>query len=185
MTDKDKEQIEKKAEKLLKGLDNLMNKSKGENNVIEEKIIPIKDSEGKTSIVVSKSFDIMLGTGVLDNAKLSEKDEKDIFNNSHFESKISVKTLLKEPSIIEERILKPVQKLIKEVDDTKTNIYTKFMDAHATAMISINKLSDLGGISLYEKGIKMLMQDSIYNNVYSLKFQSSNINRDNVFALLR
>lgn len=185
LNDKDKGDIEKQAEKLLNGLANLMNKSKEQNNAIADSVIPIKDSDGKYDIILSSSFNITLDTGSVDNDQLKEKDEKNMFNNKHFESKISVKTLLKKTSIIEERILKPVQKAIKDVNDKKNHVYTKFMDEYSESIISINKLFNLGGISEYEKDAKLQMQQSIYDNAYALEFQSLNINRDNVFKLLR
>lgn len=78
-----------------------------------------------------------------------------MFNNKYFESKISVKILLKKIFIIEERILKLVQKVIKDVNDKKNYVYIKFMDEYLELIILINKLFNLGGISEYEKDVKL------------------------------
>lgn len=185
LTKEDKEKIEKQAEKLLKGIDKLMNNKKsGDNDLMDCKSISIKDSNGQTNIILSESFNITLEPVKLEDVKLSCTDKVDILDDTHFKSKVSTKTLLENTSIIEEKLLKPVQKAIEDVDSAKSDIFDKFTCAYSSATASINELFESGKLSEYIKIQQLDIQKSLYFCISSLRAQSLNINRDNVYELL-
>ncbi|MBZ9626269.1 hypothetical protein G9F71_026035 [Clostridium sp. FP2] len=174
LSENDKLEIEKKTGELVKNLGNLINK----NDIVGDKIIKMNGSDGETSIILSKGIDITLDFGKLDEVKLNNKNKAD--DDKHFFSNVSVKTLLENHSIIEERILKPVQKVIEKVNDEKSIVYNKFIKEYASATNSIDELFKIGGISAYAKDVKMLQQKSMYIAVSELYSHSSNMNKDNV-----
>lgn len=186
LSEEDKVKLEKQAEKLLKGIDNLMNNNNSVyHGTIDYKSIPITSSDVETSIVLSKSFNITLEPGKLDDPKLSNAEKIDIPSDKHFKSNVSTKVLLDNTSIIEERILKPVEKAIEDVDSAKSEIYHKFTDAYGSATDSIKELFKSGEISIYKSNQEMKFQQSLYSAISSLRFQSSNINKDNAYELLK
>ncbi len=171
-SENDKSEIEKKAEELLNNLGSLMNQNK-ENNIVGDKIIERKNSDGKTGIILSKGIDITLDYGKLDATKPNNTDKVD---SKHFSSNVSVDTLLKNPSIIEERILNPVQNAIEKVDASKSIVYGDFMKEYSLATDSINGLFKIGGISPYTKDSKMLNQKLMYISISALYSNSSDTN---------
>lgn len=183
--EKDRMEIKKQAEELLNGLENLMNKTKAGENIIGDKIIQLKDSTGKESIISSAAINITLDFDKLDDSKLNKTEEKNLFNGKHFENKVSVATLLETPSIIQERILNPVQNSIEKLNDAKSVVYNKFINEYSSATNSIDELFKLGSLSKNMKDMEILSQKILLNSVSALYFQSSNINRDNVSALLK
>lgn len=187
LTEKDKAKIEEQAEKILKGLDHLMNNdSSTENSTLDFKALPIKDIDERTTNILSKPIYITLEIDRLDTSNLNDNtNKKDTFNDIHFKNKVSTKNLLENVSIIEKSLLNPVQKEIQDVHDSKSKIYNKFIDEYWSSRFSINKLFNSGAISGYMKDIKNSFQESIYNSISSLCFQSSNINKDNVSELLK
>lgn len=158
----DKSEIKKKAEKLLNKMGSIMNQNE-ENNIVGDKIIQRKSSDGKSNVILSKGLDIILDSGKLDNAKPSN-----ISDDKHFSSNVSVENLLKNPSIIEERILNPVQKAIEKIGDAKSVLYGDFMKEYTLATSSIDGLFKIGGISSYTKDKKMLQQTSMYIDISAL-----------------
>jgi len=166
----DKSEIEKKAEELLNNLGSLINQNE-ENNIVGDKIIQRKSSDGKSSVILSKGLDITLDFGKLDNTKPIT-----ISDDNHFSSNVSVETLLKNPSIIEERILNPVQKSIEKIGDAKSIVYGDFMEEYSLATSSIDGLFKIGGISPYTKDKKMLQQTSMYIAISVLYFNSLDTN---------
>jgi|GEM_PF-4327435 len=169
-SENDKSEIEKKAEELLKNLGSLMNQNE-ENNIVGDKIIQRKSSDGKSSVILSKGLDITLDSGKLDNTKPSN-----ISDDKHFSSNVSVETLLKNPSIIEDRILNPVQKAIEKIGDAKSIVYGDFMKEYSLATSSIDGLFKIGGISPYTKDLKMLQQTSMYIAISALYSNSLDTN---------
>ncbi|MCB2358125.1 hypothetical protein [Clostridium estertheticum] len=165
LSENDKSKIEKQAAELLNNLGSLMNQ-KEENNVLGDKTIQLTGSDGKTSVILSKSLNITLDFGKLDDTKPNNTDKTN--NDKHFSSNVSVATLLKNPSIIEERILNPVQKSIEKVDDAKSIIYNNFIKEYSSAKGSIDGLFKIGGINAYTKDSKMLQQESIYIRMSAL-----------------
>ncbi|MBX4264937.1 hypothetical protein [Clostridium estertheticum] len=165
LSENDKSKIEKQAEELLNNLGSLMNQ-KEENNVLGDKTITLTGSDGKTSVILSKSLNITLDFGKLDDTKPNNTDKTN--NNKHFSNNVSVSTLLKNPSIIEERILNPVQKSIEKVDDAKSIAYSNFIKEYSSAKSTIDDLFKIGGISAYTKDKKMLQQESIYIRISAL-----------------
>ena len=105
LSEKDKLEIEKKADELINNLGRLMNDNKTEeNNIVGNKKIQLNSSDGKSTTILSKGIDITLDLDKVDKTKLNNpKDDK------HFSSNVSVKTLLENHSIIQERMLNPVQ----------------------------------------------------------------------------
>jgi len=105
LSEKDKLEIEKKAGELINNLGSLMNENKTEeNNIVGNKKIQLNSSDGKSTTILSKGIDITLDLDKVDKTKLNNpKDDK------HFSSNVSVKTLLENHSIIQERMLNPVQ----------------------------------------------------------------------------
>lgn len=169
LSEKDKLEIEKKAGELLNNLDNLMNQNKTEeNNIVGDKVIQLKASDGKTSTILSKGIDITLDFDKEDSTKPSNTDKTD--PNKHFSSNVSIKTLLENPSIIEKRILNPVQKVIEDVHDSKSIIYHNFIEEYSLATSSIDELFKIKGISAREKDSKMLQQKAMYIAVSALYF---------------
>lgn len=180
-----KNKIEKQAEKLLTGLDNLMNSNNLENDsVIDRKTIPMQDMCGTTSTLLSKPFYITLEPIKLNSNTPNNIEEKDSFNNAHFKNKVDAKFLLENTSIIEEKILNPVQNAIEDVNNDKSKVYYTFLDANSSATNAINRLYELGNMSLYKKNSELTFQQSLYNSISSLRFQSSNIDKDNIFSFL-
>lgn len=165
LSENDKSKIEKQAEELLNNLGSLMNQ-KEENNVLGDKTIKLTGSDDKTSVILSKSLNITLDFGKLDDTKPDNTDKTN--NDNHFSNNVSVTTLLKNPSIIEERILNPVQKSIEKVDDAKSIVYSNFIKEYSSATSSIDGLFKIGGISAYAKDSKMLQQESIYIRMSAL-----------------
>ena len=165
LSENDKSKIKKQAEKLLDNLGSLMNQ-KEENNIVGDKTIQLNGSDGKTSVIFSKGLNITLDFGKLDNTKPSNTCETD--NDKHFSSNVSVNTLLENPSIIEERILNPVQKTIEKVDDAKSIVYGDFIKEYSLATSSIDGLFKIGGISAYTKDLKMLQQKSMHIRMSAL-----------------
>ncbi|NNU75257.1 hypothetical protein [Clostridium estertheticum] len=165
LSENDKSKIEKQAEELLNNLGSLMNQ-KEENNVLGDKTITLTGSDGKTSVILSKSLNITLDFGKLDDTKPNNTDKTN--NDKHLSNNVSVSTLLKNPSIIEERILNPVQKSIEKVDDAKSIAYNNFIKEYSSAKSSIDGLFKIGGINAYTKDSKMLQQESIYIRMSAL-----------------
>ncbi|MBU3182326.1 hypothetical protein [Clostridium psychrophilum] len=171
LSEDDKSKIEKQTGELLNNLESLMNQNE-ENNILGDKTIQLNGSEGKTSVILSKVLNITLDFGKLDETKPSNTDKTD--NDKHFLSKVSVDDLLENPSIIEERILNPVQKAIEKVDAAKSILYGNFMKEYSAATSSIDGLFKIGGISAYIKDSKMLHQKSMYITISALYSQYSN-----------
>lgn len=171
LSEKDKSEIEKKAEELLNNLGNLMNyNKKEENNIVGDKLIELTGSDSKTDVILSKGIDITLDFGKVDDTKINNtKDDK------HFSSNVSVKTLLENASIIKERILTPVQTAIEKVHDSKSIVYGKFIKEYTSAKDSIDELFKIGGISAYQKDIKMRHQNLAYIAVSELYSQPSKV----------
>lgn len=161
LSESDKSEIEKKAGDLLNNLGNIMNKNKTQkNNIVGDKIIQLSGSDGNTSTIISEGINIDLDFGKLVDTKVSSTGEKD--DDKHFSSNVSIKTLLENPSIIDERISKPVQKSIEKVDSSKSILYSNFMKEYISATSSIDELFKKGGISAYAKDVKILQQKSMY-----------------------
>ena len=171
LSENDKSKIEKQTGELLNNLGSLMNQNE-ENNTVGDKIIQLNRSDGKTSVILSKGFNITLDFGKLCDTKPSSTDETD--NDMHFSSKISIDDLLENSSIIEERILNPVQKAIEKVDASKSIVYGDFMKEYSSATSLIDVLSKIGGISAYTKDSKMLQQKSMYITISALYSQPLN-----------
>lgn len=112
---------------------------KEENNIVGDKTIQLNGADGKTRVILSKSLNITLDFGKLDDAKPSNKGESD--NDKHFSSNVNADTLLGNPSIIGERILNPVQKTIEKVDGAKSIVYGNFMKEYSSATSSIDGLA--------------------------------------------
>jgi len=165
LSENDKSKIQKQVGELLNNLGNLMNQNE-ENNIVGDKTIQLNGSDGKTSIIFSKGLNITLDSGKLDDTKPSNTYETD--NDKHFSSNVIVDALLENPSIIEERILNPVQKALEKVDDAKSIVYGNFMKEYSSATGSINGLFKIGGISSYTKDSKMLQQKSMYITISAL-----------------
>jgi BMFP domain-containing protein YqiC len=184
-TEEDKNKIEEQAEKLLNHLDKLMNSNISENDsTIDCKTIPIQDTTGKTSILLSKPIYITLEATESNSNNMNNKSEKDSSNNDHFKNKLSTKSLLENASIIDEKILNPIQKAIEDVDKDKSQLYHTFLDAHSSATSTINRLFELGNMSLFKRNSNLKFQQSLYDSVSSLRFQSSNIDKDNALSFL-
>jgi len=160
----DKLEIEKKAGDLLNNLGNIMNQNKTEkNNIVGDKIIQLNGSDGNTSTIKSEGVNIELDFGKLVDVKVSSIIEKD--DDKHFFSNVNIKTLLENPSIIDERISKPVQDNIEKVNSSKSILYNNFMKEYTSATSSIDELFKICGISAYAKDIKILQQKSMYVSV--------------------
>ncbi|MBU3159933.1 hypothetical protein KPL37_09225 [Clostridium frigoris] len=159
LSEDDKLKIEKQEGKLLNNLEGLMNQNV-ENDIVGDKTIQLNGDDGKSSVILSKGFNIILDFGKLDDTKTSNIVAID--KDKHFSNNISVDTLLENPSIIEERILNPVQDAIEKVYDAKSIIYGDFMKEYTLATSSIDELYKMGGISAYTKDSKMLQQKSLY-----------------------
>lgn len=184
-TQEDKNKIKAQAEKLLNHLDKLMNSNKsGNDSTIDCKTIPIQDTNGKTSILLSKPIYITLESTQLDSNNLNNTSNKNSWNDEHFKNKLDTKFLLENTSIIDEKILKPIEKAIEDVDNDKSQLYHTFLDAHSSATSAINRLFELGNMSLYKRNSNMKFQQSLYDSISSLRFQSSNIDKDNALSFL-
>ena len=169
LSESDKSEIEKKAGELLNDLDKLMNQNKTEeSNIVGDKIIRLNGSDGKTSIVFSKGIDITLDFVKGEDTKPSNANKTD--NDKYFSSNVSIKTLLQNPSIIEEKIFTPIQKVKEKVHDSKSIIYRNFMQEYSSATSSINELFKIGGINARTKNLQILQQKSMYNEVSALYF---------------
>lgn len=165
LNENDKYNIEKKASDLLKNLDSIINT---DNSSVGDKIIKLTGSDGKSNIIYSKGIDITLDSGKIDDTKpINAKDYK------HFSSNVDIKTLLKDSSIIEERISKPVQTIISSVHDSQSIVYNSFMKEYLSATDSIDKLFNMGGISAYERDLKMFNQTSMYISMSGSNYGSS------------
>ena len=119
LSEDEKSKIEKQAGKLLNNLEGLMNQNV-ENDIVGDKTIQLNGADGKSSVILSKGFNITLDSGKLDGTKTSNTVEID--KDKHFSSNVSVNDLLGNPSIIEERILNPVQKIIEKVHDRSKSV---------------------------------------------------------------
>ncbi|MGV8981458.1 hypothetical protein [Clostridium sp.] len=173
LSENDKSQIEKQARELLSNLGSLMNQNE-EKNIVGNKTIQISDSDGKTRIILSKGIDITLDSGKADHIKPNNTDKTD--DSKHFSINVSVESLLKNPSIIEERILNPVQKAIGKIDDAKSIVYGDFIKEYTLATSSIDGLFKIGGISAYTNDSKMLQQKSLSITIFALYSNSSATN---------
>ena len=159
LSEDDKSKIEKQTGELLNSLGSIINQN-AENNIVGEKTIQLNDTDGKSNIILSKGFNITLDFGKPHDIKPSNTVKPD--NDNHFLSNVTVSDLLENPSIIEERILNPVQMAIEKVDSSKSIIYSKFIKEYSLSTSSIDGLFKLGGISSYIKDSKMLQQQSLY-----------------------
>jgi vacuolar-type H+-ATPase subunit I/STV1 len=165
-TEIDKSKIEDKAKDLLNNLEDLMNKNKTEeNNIVGDKLLKLTDSEGNTNIIFSKGIDITLDFDKVNNTNITTT--KDV---NHFSSNVSVKTLLENPSIIEKRILNPVQTATKDINESKSIVYSSFIKEYSSAKDSIDELFKIGGMSKYIKDKKMNQQKSMYDEISKLYY---------------
>jgi hypothetical protein len=185
LSEEDKLKIEGQAEKILKGINHLMDQNSSKSNsTIDFKTISVTDSKGNVSTVSSESFSLTLEPENLKDTNLSDTTEKNAFSSSHFKNNISTKTLLENTSIIEDQLLTPTKKAIEDVHTAKSTIYHTFVDDYGTAKFSIKKLHDLGQIDDFIAQLKLKFQDSLCSSISALCFQSSNIDKDNVCELL-
>jgi len=178
----DKLKIEKEAENLLKGIGNLMNKS---NNSAGSNVLAMQDTDGSISILASKEFNVSLNYGQIDEHVQKDIDANAFKSGNHFENKLNTKDLLNNSSIIDERISKPAQKALEAVVKEKSFVYSNFADDSADANNNIDNLFKSGAISEYRMTMLKTSEQMLSSSMSSMACQSSNINKDNVSALLR
>lgn len=167
LSEDDKREIEKQANELLDNLGKLMNKSiQEESSSVGDKAIKMTDSDGKTSFILSRGIDITLEFKKADDTKSVKKED-----NKHFSNKVSTKALLENPSIIDECMLKPVENVVKEVKDSKSDIYHKFRRENDLATESIEKLFKVGGIDADQKEGMLKQQQKLYFEVSAMYYK--------------
>lgn len=186
ISEEDKKEVFKEAEALVKGIENLMNNTKpGETNVVGNSDIAIQRADGGIGILSTKGLEISLDFGKLEEDDLNGLPTMKVGEDKPFESRVSIEALLKSPSIIDERLLKPVNDVMQDVGKAKDYVFSRFVEQFSLVENSIDKLFESGGISEFSKNLKKLNHQMVYDAISSMRSQSSNLNRDRVQALLR
>lgn len=186
ISEEDKKEVFKEAEALVKGIENLMNNTKpGETNVVGNSDIAIQRADGGMGILSTKGLEISLDFGKLEEDDLNGLAKMKVGEDKPFESRVSIEALLKSPSIIDERLLKPVNDVMQDVGKAKDYVFSRFVEQFSLVENSIDKLFESGGISEFSKNLKKLNHQMVYDAISSMRSQSSNLNRDRVQVLLR
>lgn len=171
----EKLEIETKTTGLLRNIDALMNLGKfDEDNLMDEKIMIIRCSNGNKKIVVSNPIYIILNINETEDSNNTSK-------NKYFECKISIESLLKDSSIIEDKILKPINKELQNIFKDKAFLYNIFSTEYQIAIDSINELFSTDNIGEGMKDILTKIQNSSLSSIGGIHFKPNNI--DNITSL--
>lgn len=188
LSDEDKGTIKSQADELINDLDKVMNNTKFDNkSIMGTSTVNLLDSGVTMRTITSNSFSIKLDLDCSDTTKFSmdEKPHSNPLSDDHFYNDLSTDTILENPNIIKEKIINPVQKAIKDVNTAESTVYDIFTNEYAAATESVNKLFKLGAISIFQYLTQEAIQKALFTDITSIRFQASNINKDNVALLLK
>lgn len=177
-SNEEKNIIEKKTSEYIQNINYIMNIEKpSKDNTMDEMLITIRSSRGQDTILTSNSLYI-----TLDNDEEEEKEEDE--NDDYFICKLNPKFILSNPSIIEDKMLKPLLLALDNVQSDISYIYSALLDEHSLALASIDDLYNIEGISEGMKNILLTTQNNTLSSVSGGQFKYNNLNNENTISLL-
>lgn len=180
VTDKDKQDIEKQANELIKNMDDIINSTFGDKSIFGEQQINVETSHGSDIVISLKSFDISL------DSDINKGNNKDNATGFHIEGKLSIEDILEDTNRIENNLIKPLDKYSSDIKKQMVGLVNNVMYQNMIVTMSAKKLGELGAIDGFTESEIIKNSNIILKNATSALYcQSSGLEKDIVSQLLQ
>lgn len=149
----------------------------------------LEEIEYITGKIDSKSIDIISSTGR--GGSIYSDPLKIILtpypysSESNFIKDYDTEEILAKAAIIKDSIVTPVNTLIDQCQNYKSSLYNQFLEENSISQYNTTNLYNQKNLSYYMWNNLIKTQEALLESVTSLRFQTYNLNPDNVYELLK